>query len=252
MRVEKLLERLKKEFLKVNFLQACLDTIIIFLSLNLILFLLSLQITPNFKNEFVLLAIALAFFPINFLMRSKKYRLELYEEKNPELREILRTARDNIDKNNIVSQALFDELLDRSRSVTSESIIPSRRIIQKILVIGAISFLTVLSGLVDFQVSRQQQNIIPEIDDLKNQITGEENDTLQINDAEDIFGEKRDIKLSEKIVNYSITGQGEKEEAEAAERQRELQDLSLSSSNPELTENLDLAKQYSLALKNME
>ncbi|MFB6200324.1 MAG: hypothetical protein ABEJ83_05560 [Candidatus Nanohaloarchaea archaeon] len=252
MRVEKLLKRLRTEFLKVNFLQACLDTIIIFLSLNLILFLLSLRITPAFQNEFVLLAIALAIFPIDFLMRSKKYRLELYEEKNPELKEILRTARDNIDKNNIVSQALFDELLDRSRSVTSESIIPSRRIIQKILVIGAISFLTVLSGLVDFQVSRQQQNIIPDLNELKQQITGGGNQSFQLNDAEAILGEKKDIKLSEKIVNYNITGQGQKEESAGRNQQKNLQKLSLTSSNPAITENLELAKQYSLALKNME
>ena len=47
MRVEKLFKRLKREFLKVNFLQACLDSLLFFLSANLVLFLFSLRFSEE-------------------------------------------------------------------------------------------------------------------------------------------------------------------------------------------------------------
>ncbi|MFB6147760.1 MAG: hypothetical protein ABEJ66_02640, partial [Candidatus Nanohaloarchaea archaeon] len=122
MRVEKLLKRLKREFVKVNFMQATLDSLLFFLSLNLVLFLFSVRIISTFTNAEVLGFLSLLFLVVDMFYRTEHYRLEIYEQKNPQLEEVLRTARDNLDRQNIVSQALFDDLLDRARKVTSESI----------------------------------------------------------------------------------------------------------------------------------
>lgn len=253
MRVEKLLKRLKREFWKVNFLQSCLDTILFFLAGNLVLSLFSLRVTKSFSNPKILAVLAAPVFIVDFAYRAKHYRLEVYEEENPELQEILRTARDNIESKNIVSQALFDELLSRSRSVSSDSIIPSRSIIQKIVAVGVLSFLTVASGLANFQIIEQGGNIVPEnpIQQIE-QITeegGEEG--FKVENGSEIYGEEKEIQVSNQLVNFSIEGNGESSDSElaAAPGQAQLENIASSGSMPE---DVELAKKYSLAIKEFE
>lgn len=249
MRVETLLKRLKREFWKVNLLQACLDTILFFLTANLALFLFKLTFTESFTNYQVLLALSLLVFAGDFAYRARNYRLEVYEEENPELQEILRTARDNLDTQNIVSQAMFDELLDRSRSVASDSIIPSRSIIQKIVAVGLVSFLTVASGLADFQVVQQGGNIVP--DNAIQQITENnsgEDDGFELKNGSSIYGDEQDIQVSDQLVNFSIQGSGEASdsELESAPGEADLENVASPGSMPD---DVELARKYSLAIK---
>ena len=248
MRVEVLLKRLKREFWKVNLLQACLDTLLFFLAANLGLFLFSLSVTESFNNVQVLGVLSAIFFLGDFAYRAKNYRLEVYEDENPELQEILRTARDNIDSNNIVSQVMFDELLNRSRSVTSDSIIPSRRIIQKIVAVGILSFLTVASGLADFQVIQQGGNIVP--DETIKQITeNDDKDGFQLKNGSGSYGDGEGIPNSEQLVNFSIEGEGEASDSElgTALGNPELENVASPGSMPE---DVELARKYSLAIKD--
>lgn len=251
MRVEKLFKRLKREFLKVNFLQACLDSLLFFLSANLILFLFSVRFTSAGRNFEFLVPITFIIFLVDFYYRSKKYNIEIYEEKNPELRERLRTARDNIESNNIVSQALFDEILNLSRSVSSESIIPSKQIIKKMIAIGIISFLTVMSGIFNFQVLEDGGEIIPDSDNILDQLRQEE-DEFQLQNDSDIYGEPQDIPLSDNLINYSITGSGEAEDSEGGRSGEEPESVSLQEAYPGMGGDLQLAKEYSLAIRELQ
>jgi hypothetical protein len=251
MRVEKLFKRLKREFLKINFLQACLDSILFFLTANLGLFLFSLRFTSAGRNLEFLVPITVIIFLGDFYYRSQKYNIEIYEEKNPELRERLRTARDNIDSNNIVSQALFDEILDLSRSVSSESIIPSKKIIRKMIAIGIISFLTVMSGLLNFQVIEEGREIIPDTDELVDQINGGE-DEIELQNGSDIYGEEADIPVSENLIDYNITGRGVSQGVSSSGESRSPDSPSLGGTFSQSGEDLQLAKEYSLAIREMQ
>lgn len=251
MRVEKLFKRLKREFLKVNFLQACLDSLLFFLSANLVLFLFALRFSNAGRNLEFLVPITLLIFAADFYYRSKKYNIEIYEEKNPELRERLRTARDNISSNNIVSQALFDEILDLSRSVSSESIIPSKQIIKKMIAIGIISFLTVMSGIFNFQLLDDGGQIVPDTGNILDRLGGGE-DEFQLQNDSDIYGEPKDIPISDNLINYSITGSGEAEDGEAANNRQRPESVSLQEAYPGLDRDLELAKEYSLAIRELQ
>lgn len=251
MRVEKLFKRLKREFLKVNFLQACLDSLLFFLTTNLVLFLFSVRFTSAGRNFQYLLPITAIIFIADFYYRSRNYNIEIYEEKNPELRERLRTARDNIGSNNIVSQALFDEILDLSRSVSSESIIPSKKIIQKMIAIGIISFLTVMSGIFNFQVLDEGREILPDGDSVLDQINPGGNEP-QLQNSSEIYGEDADISISENLIEYNITGSGESGEAGSGEDKEPPESLSLQKTYPGMSEDLQLAKEYSLAIREMQ
>ena len=247
MRVETLFKRLKREFIKVNFLQACLDTLMFFLTGNLVIFLFSLNITSYLPNTQALLGLSGLFFIADLVYRARNYQLELYEQKNPELHEILRTARDNLDKNTIASQAMFDELMNRSRSVTSESIIPSKRIIQKVVIVGLLSFLTVVSGLADFQIIRNSGGeIIPDLGSLGDQ---EDEDEFELRNASDIYGEPEDIEVSDQLVNFTIEGEGEARETDLGSSNARPEEVVLDVTGSSISEDMELAKQYSLAIK---
>ncbi|MFB6217053.1 MAG: hypothetical protein ABEJ03_01585 [Candidatus Nanohaloarchaea archaeon] len=250
MRVERLLIQLKREFIKVNVLQAMLDTLIFFLATNLVLFVTNVQIFSSVKNIYAITGFALVFGTLDLYYRTKQYHLEMYEEENPELKEILRTARDNLDERNIVSQALFDDLLDRARRVTSESIVPAKQIIYKTLAVGALSFLTVMSGLADFQVGGNT-DLFQTPDDIQDIVgEGEENKSFELKNNSDIYGEESEIDPSDMEVDFSVEGEGSAEATNATDSGGESERLRLDATKS-YEKDLELAKRYSLAIKDL-
>ncbi len=252
MKVEELLEQMRREFIKVKVLQAILDGLIFFLVMNLFLFLFDFQMTSLMSNLQVV-AIMSAIFSIgDLLYRSKRYRLEIYEQKNPELQEVLRTARDNIDKDNIVSQALFDDVLERARKVTSESIIPAKKIVWKTLIVGLLSFLTVMSGLADFQLQEDGGELLPS-DSIKKFIQGgeDEEDGFELKNDSGIYGDSSDIDASNLDIQFSINGTGQADSEDFNPAEEPPEELVLDVSGTSLNEDLDLAKSYSLAIKEI-
>lgn len=251
MRVEKLLKRLKREFVKVNIIQASLDSIGVFLGLNLLTFLFSIEIISSFENAQVLLGVSVVFFFGDLIYRVRNYRLEIYEQENPELKEVLRTARDNLEKSDIASQALFDDLMDRARSVTSDSIIPSKVIIQKILVVGALSFMTALSGIADIQIQQNPTEVLSDLDDF---VPGDETeddsdgvDEVEFSDSSRILGDPEDIDTGSNI-SIEIAGEGNQTEA-GFEAYREDEEIVFEAADPNMPDNLELARDYSLAIR---
>lgn len=248
--VERLFKRLRREFIKVNVLQASLDALVLFLSANLVLFLFGTELFPSLPNITVLAVVALVFFVGDLAYRSRSYRLELYEERNPELREILRTARDNPEQDNLVSRAMVEDLMKRLRSITSDSIIPDRSIIKKILVVGALSFLTLLSGVTDFQIQEDGGSLLPGLDPGTLIDDDDEEEVLQ--NTSRIYGERDDIDASDMDLAFNITGEGENEQLEEdGSAFRSGEDAAIEASESQLSEDLALAKAYSLAVKEL-
>nr|EGQ40098.1 MAG: hypothetical protein J07AB56_08260 [Candidatus Nanosalinarum sp. J07AB56] len=86
MRVERLLRRLKLEFVKVNLLQAALDSILVFLGANLATFFVGLNVMRGVSNAVALAGMSSVFLVADLGFRASRYRLELFEERNPELK----------------------------------------------------------------------------------------------------------------------------------------------------------------------
>lgn len=247
MRIEKLLKQLKREFIKVNVIQACLDTILFFLVSNLTLFFISVEIFKSISNLYALMALSGVIGVADLYWRNQKYRLEIYEEQNPELKEVLRTARDNLDQRNVASQALFDDVMERARSVTSESIIPSKQIIQKILAVGGLCFLTVLSGVADINLQNDTRNLFTDIGNGGSEAEG--NFTLANSSKIEI----QDVNSSYPAANFSFQIEGEGESSEPEIRPYSSRENILYESSTEgLDEDLDLAREYSVAIKEFE
>lgn len=242
MRVEDLFKRLKREYLKIRLLQSFLDTLILILLLNLGAFAIGLGYDLRLLGGFGVL-----FFISRFYYLSRGYSVQIYEKKNNQLDELLRTARDNLDKRDEITEALFEDVMNRARKVSSESIIPSDRIFQKLFLVGGLAILTVISGL-----------IAPAIDYDYNGFENPFSDLTDIGDGDDIKGnssevmrEPIDIDTTGRNVNISISGEGESLE-EGFRSGFEDQDLLFEASDDRLDEDLELAKRYSLAIKNLE
>ncbi|MDY6770065.1 MAG: hypothetical protein SVU88_03765 [Candidatus Nanohaloarchaea archaeon] len=246
--VNHVLKRLKREFIKVNLLQASLDALIVFLALNLLLFLFSIEIIPGVSTTLLLAAAGLAVFLADLAYRAHQYRLEIYEERNPELREILRTARDYRHRDTFVTRAMVQDLLNRMREVTSDSIIPTRRLIQKILVVGALSFLTLASGVTSFQLQEQGGALLPSLDR-----GGEEpEDRPVLRNTSEIYGERSDIGASDLDLGFNITGEGKQRQSQGEHPAfRSGEDAALETTERQLSEDLVLAKRYSVAVKEL-
>lgn len=249
MKVEKLLQRLKIEFIKINLLQSCLDTIIVFLLGNLGLYTLDLEITGPYSNLNVLIGVSSVFFLVDLIYRVRKYNVELYEEKNPELNEILRTARDNIDNKNIASQALFDELVETAREVSSDSIIPSQKIIRKVLVIGGLCFLTIFSGLMNIHIEGPDQAIFPDLGlDSSNNT---EEPQIDVRNGSQILGQPTEIDIQERDLEFEIQGTGSASEQEFS-FSTEDEDFTVDSTMSGVEDDRQLAKSYSDAIRNIQ
>lgn len=262
MRVEQLLERLEREFLKLKILQSLLDGLLFFLGANLVLFFLNINLIDIGSQAVSVLglftvtvrvlmlgALGVLATGVSFYYRFSRYSVEIFEEENPELREILRTARDNLDSQNIVSQALFEEVLEEARRVTSESIIPAKRIIYKMLAVGILSFLTVMSGLADFQLqnSRNILNAPGNLGDLK----GGGNESGEPKDLTGISGDASDLEIEEDI-EFAIEGTGDSGSSSIDPTAAPPPDgLTLDSTSSSSREDLELAKRYSVAVKEI-
>lgn len=242
MRVEDLFKRLKREYLKIRLLQSSLDTLIILLMLNLGAFIIGL--TYDIR---ILAGIGGLFFISRFYYLSKDYSVEIYEKENQQLDELLRTARDNLDRRDEITHALFDDVMDRARKVSSESIIPSEKIFQKLFLVGGLAILTAISGLVAPAIEYDYSGFDNPFSDLRD-ITG--GDEIRGNSSE-VMREPIDIDTSGRNVNISIDGEGESLE-EGFRRRYEEQDLLFEASNDRLGEDLELAKRYSLAIRKLE
>lgn len=249
MKIEDLLKQLKVEFIKVNLIQSSLDTIIFFLISNLCLFVTSIELINSLENYTVLGVLSFFFFIPNLIYRTRTYHLELYEEKNPDLKEVLRTARDNVDKSNTVSKALFEEVKSRTRKMTSETIIPSRKIIEKVIVIGVLCFLTVGSGLTNFQISGPDDSMFTGLNLSSDTETGD--DRVQTINGSNILSETNASDVEAANIKFDIQGGGESSNGDFDFTSSNT-DLTFQSSNQTKQENRRLAKQYSIAIKEFD
>jgi hypothetical protein len=242
-RIEGLLKRLKREYWKVKILQSSLDTLILVLGINFIAFLSS--ISYDYR---ILGGLAGGFFLVNLIYRTRGYSVEIYEEENSELQELLRTARDNLDKRDEVSEALFGDVMDRARTVTSESIIPSERLVQKLFLVGGLSILTAVSGLVVPAIDVDTSNFYNSFNQFVNSESG--GDDFRGN-VSNVLGEESDLDETGSQVDISIVGEGESFQESILRGFSGDTELRYEAS-PELTGDEELMREYSLRIRELE
>lgn len=254
MRIEELVDTLKKEYYKAKILQASLDSAIVFFVLYLVSVLFGVSELAGYRFLYFAAGFSLVFFVSDSFYRSRNYEIELYEEENPELDEMLRTARDNLDDNSIVSKALFDEVVERTRSISPSTVISEKAILYKTLLILFLSFATVITGMVDFSVTDKGGEIIDQVTNpggSENQTDDVNFENLETGDPEDILGEPQDIDPSdhEFDINYDVQDGGIYRESRAYESDGNFVSMFDTGSN---LEERELARRYMVRIREIQ
>lgn len=248
MRVEKLFKQLKREYLKIKILQGFLDSIILFQVLYLIIKIFRISLPVEYPAYGVVAVFCFLVFIADSFYRSQGYSIKIYEEENPELAEILRTAHDNLDESSLPAEKLFDQVTDTARTISSESIIPNRAILAKVVTISFLGFATVVAGVTtihDMDIG----------DTVDNYTEGDDNQSIdsvnrvEFGDSSEVTGDVDDFDYKSREISFEYRSQEGQGFAPLGESYSG--DLFLQTGS-EQSINYQIAKDYSLGIKDIE
>ncbi|MDZ7687496.1 MAG: hypothetical protein U5J64_02025 [Halobacteriales archaeon] len=97
----------------------------------------------------VSLALALVFLVADAYLVYRRRTLEYFEEVNPQVNEALRTARDaaNRGDNNEMAEALYDDVLEKLKTTSSDGFVSMPRIAGSVVLVFAVAFLLLTATL---------------------------------------------------------------------------------------------------------
>ena len=182
-----MLHELRNELIKIVFLDTFLDAIIVFLAFYLFFVLINLR---------PIVALVPGIFAFFFIMRKKieSVQLKSVEDKNPELKEMLRTAADNVDKDNIMIKLLDAEVLQKMRAVATSSFMSMKKLFYKFLII-CVTFLLTL------YIASTNLHIINATDMISN--FGMPDKLISLDDK-GLYGDEDIVSLSEEAVELEL------------------------------------------------
>jgi hypothetical protein len=135
--IKRLFKELYIEVFKISILHAVIDMVIFFM--------VALNITTLLDVTYYIAVLAsLLFLMADVMYRMKRTTLRQIEERNPQVQDILRTARDHMQSENFMVLAMFEELIQRMKGVSVASLLEQRNLVLKIMVVCALSFLVVM------------------------------------------------------------------------------------------------------------
>jgi len=202
-RIKDLFNEVKTELLKVVLINTFLDTVMVFF---LAYFIISFF---NIRFLFILLIpvlISAVFFFISASIRIKRLRLKAMEDANPQIKEMLRTAHDNMDEENIMTAALFAELKKKMRTVSSGNLLESKKIITRIISSVVIVFLIIFVSSLNINLNKidipfeKLRFMSPRGEEhAEGEIT-----ELVFNETEVVYGEASIAKLGDEEIDLNM------------------------------------------------
>jgi hypothetical protein len=132
--IRSMFNEVQYELVKIILLNVFLSTVIVFLIIDLVSLVFTMPLW------YVIIASAL-YFLIMMVVEVRKISVHQVEQKNPELREILRTAKDNMAEDTLMAHALFHEVLEKMRKVSSGTFLDFRKLMMKL---GAVFVLAII------------------------------------------------------------------------------------------------------------
>ncbi len=122
--IRSMFNEVQYELVKIILLNVFLTTVIVFLIVDLI------SLVFNMPLWYVIVA-SVVYFIAMMVSEVRKISIRRVEEKNPELREILRTAKDNMGEDSLMAHALFFEVLDKMKRVSSGTFIDFKKLMAR-------------------------------------------------------------------------------------------------------------------------
>lgn len=145
MSVSKLFRELKVEALKVSIFKSFLNAAIFFLLLDIVFIIFRVQIIYAF-------VLSLIFLAINTYLAYASITLKAVEDANPEVREMLRTAKDTMDQDNVMIRALQKEVLGKARKIYTGNLLDYRHLSFKVISIGFLVVASIFTSSIVFDM----------------------------------------------------------------------------------------------------
>lgn len=199
--INTLFDEVKYELLKILLLSVFLEAAIVFLGTYLVLSLFSM---PLWYSGVV----AALYFGSRFLYKSRGFDLKRIEERNPHLKEMLRTANDNKNVDSLMSHALFSEVINKMRRVSSGTFLSMEMILRRLAAIVILS--VVLVGLAFFNIDIAQfdnplEGPMNRAGDFFRSVTGAdpEPEAIDLSDSS-LYGDHRMATLGDEDLQLQI------------------------------------------------
>lgn len=191
--IKRLFKELGAEVYKVIILQSLLNTGIFFFAMQLLFALFKLTVL-------IPIILSLIFLGWSISYHARTFQLKAVEDKNPQVKEILRTARDNINTENMLTLALFNELIEKIKTVSVGDLIDQKKVMMKLLVVGVLAFFSIqftTAGLWDIRIDMDTFNFF-------RTRAPQPIPSIQLNESNDIYGDIRVAKLGNEILTIQI------------------------------------------------
>jgi len=189
------------ELVKIILLNVFLSTVIFFLIADLI------ALVFGMKLWYIVVASAV-YFAVALTSELRKISVRVVEERNPEMRELLRTAKDNQDQDTLMAHALFAEVLDKMRRVSSGTFLDFRKLMLKISAVFVLAIVLVSLAFFDINLQRFEDPLRAPLSALGRALgfgtAGSGEDAGAAGDAGDIFGEARVADLGDDALIATV------------------------------------------------
>jgi hypothetical protein len=199
--IKLMLDEVRFEMLKVIILNAFLDATILFLGLTLLLSVFSIGVI-------VPLILSLLFFAGDIYRYWTRINLSYVEERNPEIKEILRTAADNQDSDSLMAHALFAEVIQKIRAVSSGTFLDFQVLAMKIGVMFALSIIILSLAFFNVNIQKFENPLIAVGERARgiwSDFSGEETTpSLNLSEEDDIYGEYSVARLGSQDLDITL------------------------------------------------
>jgi hypothetical protein len=260
--IKELLSELKYELLKNIVLNTFLKAVVAYFIFDIIVSLM------DFSYLFSVL-FATIYFVIVFFKDIRQMNIKIFEEHNPEIKEMLTTAADNMDRQNIVVMELFRDVIANVKRMSSGTLIVPRIILIMIITIPILA-------VIDFEISPlridalSQDKLFGGLGDISglsklfknSKLEGDliEDDLLE----DDIYGKKKVAILGDQELNLKMNNGFETDLTKPKEEDKEqagfkdypdeeLPEINYDSATlREHIEESDIAQKYNEKIRKME
>ncbi|MBI2676054.1 MAG: hypothetical protein HYX24_06355 [Candidatus Aenigmarchaeota archaeon] len=244
MDIQEMFRAMEGERLKIALFKSALNSMLVFLASNLI------------ASAFSLLALSLLLAFLTFFASlyfyAKRYSMGYIEARNPQLKEMLTTARENISRKDVLTGILFRQVLARARTISFEAMASINTVYLRVFIIVILAFATT-------QISPAY--VAGQIESFGKYFSGKKVVMdVELKNSEDIFGEERLIRLgndtlqlalqaSNNEIDLNSAEEPDKKAFERSEFMFDVEGSAAETSQEKLPEDFELVKAYSLKIR---
>jgi hypothetical protein len=199
--IKNMFNEVQYELVKIILLNVFLSTVILFLIADLIALVFNMPI-------WYVMVTAFLYFIIMMIVEIRRISIHHVEQKNPDLREILRTARDNQNEDSLMAHALFYEVLEKMKRVSSGTFLDFRKLMFKLCTVFVLAIVLVSIAFFNINIQRFDNPLAKPMDAMSRflgKVTGTQPDASQVGDASnDIFGDPSMAKLGNNQLTATV------------------------------------------------